>query len=127
MFPYHLSYFSFSLTPTTHANEYFTGYDLSKMVFNIFKRFAGEPGVEFSNKQRMRLMYRDVEATEEQLSHDSAGLVDVSNIEGLFKGPELLYGRAIGDKFYWSTAIGYYEKNYRHTELDDRIAHQSPL
>ena len=108
------------------AVKFLIAYELGEAVFNKFQSLSGEVGFRFKNQQLMRLVHVNLKLTEEHLSSGFAGAVDGENVKGKQFGFEAFYDFPVFFKgLYLSPSIGYFENEYQHTLLDERIKNAS--
>lgn len=104
----------------------FIAYELGEAAFNKFQSLSGEIGINFPNKQSLRLTHMNVNLTEQHLSSSFAGAVDGSDVKGKLFGFELFYDfPAILDNLYLGPSLGYYNNNYEHTILNQKLRQKS--
>lgn len=101
------------------------GYELGQMAFNGFQHFAGEVGYNLKNNSAVRFSFLNIALSERHLSSSEASAVDGDNIEGLWRGAELLYDIPITNHIFVSPSIGYYDSKYSHTILDQSVRKKS--
>lgn len=100
----------------------FIAYDFGEAAFNRFQSYSGEIGIRFPNHHLLRLTHMNVNLTEQHLSSSFAAAVDGPNVEGKFFGFELFYDIPIyWNKLYLGPSVGYYENEYSHTILSERL------
>lgn len=117
--------FLLTLSTQTAASSAFVGYEFGQMAFNGFKNFAGEVGYNLDNGASVRLSFLNVALTERHLSSGEASAVDGDNVEGLWRGAEIIYDFPITEHLFFSPSVGYYDTKYSHTILDQSIRNQS--
>lgn len=127
MKPTKASLFAFLLALNSQAfgSTIFVGYEFGQMVFNDFQNFAGEIGYPLKNNNTIRLSFLNVALSERHLSSSEAIAVDGDNIEGLWRGAELLYDISITDHIFIGPSVGHYDTEYSHTILDESVRKKS--
>lgn len=118
---------SFLLISNSQAfgSSVFVGYEFGQMAFNEFQNFAGEVGYSLENNASIRLSFLNVALSERHLSSSEAGAVDGDNIEGLWRGAELLYDFPVTKHIFVSPSAGHFDSKYSHTVLDQSIRKKS--
>ena len=107
------------------AASTFVGYELGQMSFNGFQHVAGEVGYKLDNNTSIRLAFLNVALSERHLSSGEASAVNGGNVEGLWRGAEILYDFPITKRFSVSPSVGRYDSEYSHTLLDQSIRRKS--
>lgn len=106
--------------------KFFIAYDLGEAAFNQFKSLGGEVGVRFKNNHLLRLSHTNLHLTEKHLSSSFASAVDGKNVEGKQFGFELFYDFPVFVKgLYIAPSVGYYNNEYTHTILNEKLEKSS--
>lgn len=106
--------------------KFFIAYDLGEAAFNQFKSLGGEAGVRFKNNHLLRLSHTNLHLTEKHLSSSFASAVDGKNVEGKQFGFELFYDFPVFVKgLYIAPSVGYYNNEYTHTILNEKLEKSS--
>ncbi|NVK52202.1 MAG: hypothetical protein HWD85_04650 [Flavobacteriaceae bacterium] len=106
----------------TRKTQFFIGYDFGEAAFNKFQSLGGEIGVKFKNNHQVRLSHTSIRFTEAHLSSSFAGAVDGKNVKGKQFGFELFYDFPVFfNGFYISPSLGYYDNEYTHTNLNEKL------
>lgn len=113
-------------TAPAHASSVFVGYEFGQMAFNEFQNFAGEIGYSLDNNTAIRLSFLNVALSERHLSSTEASAVDGDNVEGLWRGAELLYDIPLTNHVSISPSIGHFDSEFTHTILGESIRKRSP-
>ncbi|GAA0877163.1 hypothetical protein GCM10009119_01310 [Algoriphagus jejuensis] len=122
------NYSSSSSTDSTQnkKTKYFIAYDFGEAMFNQFKSLGFEVGVRFKNDHLLRLSYTNLYLSEKHLSTDFAKAVDGENVTGKQVGVELFYDFPVITKgLYIAPSVGYYDNEYTHTILNEKLEKSS--
>ncbi|UPQ78755.1 hypothetical protein M0M57_14175 [Flavobacterium azooxidireducens] len=108
------------------STKFFIAYDFGEAAFNQFKSLGGEVGVRFINNHLLRLTHTNLHLTEKHLSSSFAKAVDGKNVKGKQFGFELFYDFQVFVKgLYIAPSVGYYENEYTHTILNEKLEKSS--
>ena len=108
------------------TTKFFIAYDFGEAAFNRFKSLGSEIGVQFKNDQQLRMAYTNLHLSEQHLSSDFAKAVDGENVKGKQVGFELFYDFPVFVKgLYIAPSIGYYDNEYTHTILNEKLEKSS--
>ncbi|MFN3917793.1 MAG: hypothetical protein ACK4K0_08615 [Flavobacteriales bacterium] len=106
--------------------KFFIAYDFGEAAFNQFKSLGGEVGVRFKNNHLLRLTHTNLHLTEKHLSSNFAKAVDGKNVKGKQFGFELFYDFPVFVKgLYIAPSVGYYDNEYTHTTLNEKLEKSS--
>lgn len=106
--------------------KFFIAYDFGEAAFNQFKSLGGEVGIQFKNKHLLRLTHTNLHLTEKHLSSNFASAVNGKNVKGKQFGFELFYDFPLFIKsLYIAPSLGYYDNEYTHTILNEKIKKSS--
>lgn len=110
----------------TCSTNFFIAYDFGEAVFNQFKSLGGEVGVRFNNNHLLRLTHTNLHLTEKHLSSNFSTAVDGKNVKGKQFGFELFYDFPVFVKgLYIAPSVGYYNNEYTHTILNEKLEKSS--
>lgn len=108
------------------STKLFVAYDFGEAAFNQFKSLGGEIGVRFKNDHLVRLTHTNLHLTEKHLSSNFAKAVDGKNVKGKQFGFELFYDFPFFVKgLYIAPSVGYYNNEYTHTILNEKLEKSS--
>jgi hypothetical protein len=108
------------------STKFFIAYDFGEAAFNQFKSLGGEVGIRFKNDHLLRLAHTNLHLTEKHLSSSFAKAVDGKNVKGKQFGFELFYDFPVFVKgLYLAPSVGYYDNEYTHTILNEKLEKSS--
>jgi len=108
------------------STKLFIAYDFGEAAFNQFKSLGGEVGVRFKNNHLLRLTHTNLHLTEKHLSSNFATAVDGKNVKGKQFGFELFYDFPLFvNRLYIAPSVGYYDNEYTHTILNEKLEKSS--
>lgn len=105
---------------------FFIAYDFGEAAFNQFKSLGNEVGLRLKNDHLLRLTHTNLYLSEQHLSSGFARAVDGENVKGKQLGFELFYDFPVFVKgLYLAPSVGYYDNEYTHTTLNDKLEKSS--
>ena len=80
----------------------------------------------FPNNTSVRFAFLNVALSERHLSSSESSAVDGDNVEGLWRGGEIIYDYPFFKNIYLSSSVGFYDSKYSHTILGESVRQKSP-
>lgn len=103
----------------------FVSYEITEMVVNDFRHFAGEAGFRFGRRHQARLTVMEVAVTERDLSGWWSAAVEGDSVAGYLRVYEASLDRFFRGNWYAGINAGYIGNEFHHVALPERIRNET--